>query len=111
MNLLQLPGIAVAAISLGSIAASAAGARVEEDGYCGRFVLVGGEKEVAFVDQGATGASIGDTRAGWRVLNDEKGQPIGEVHFVATVTKVAEDIEQARDDCPVEVIKTEQDDG
>jgi len=70
---------------------SAVGVRADDREFCGRFVLIGGEKQVAFVDQGESGASIGDSRAGWRVLNDERGRPVGEVHFVATVTKVAED--------------------
>ncbi|MCB1495911.1 MAG: hypothetical protein KDJ86_09015 [Bauldia sp.] len=81
--------IAVAAISLGIMAVRGGGASADEGGFCGRFTLVGGEKEVAFVDEGASGASIGDTRAGWRILNDEQGEPVGEVHFVATVTRVA----------------------
>ncbi|MEZ6036031.1 MAG: ferredoxin [Planctomycetota bacterium] len=44
------------------------------------------------------------------LVDDDKDcvvRPDAARHFA----KLAEDIEQARDDCPVEVIKTEQDDG
>jgi hypothetical protein len=53
---------------------------------CGAFVLVGGEKAIALVDNPPEGKSIGDVRAGWRRLADETGKPVGEVHYVATLT-------------------------
>ncbi len=53
---------------------------------CGSFVLVGAEKQAAVIDNPPAGKSIGDVRAGSRALVDESGNPIGKVHYVATLT-------------------------
>ncbi|MCP4383749.1 MAG: hypothetical protein GY798_20445 [Hyphomicrobiales bacterium] len=68
------------------------GAAAADDGLvCDPITLIGGEKSVAFIDNGAEGVSIGDARAGWRILADEAGTFEGRVHFVATVTEVGAD--------------------
>jgi hypothetical protein len=54
---------------------------------CGAFVLVGSEKGINVIDNAPAGKSPGDVRAGWRKLADEAGNPIGAVHFVATLTE------------------------
>ena len=54
---------------------------------CAAFSLTGGEKSVAVIDNPPEGKSIGDVRAGWRKLVDSSGGPVGEVHFVATLTR------------------------
>jgi hypothetical protein len=56
------------------------------DGMCGAFVLTGGNKQIDYIDQPPAGRSIGDVRAGTRVLEDDEGQRVGELHFVSTLT-------------------------
>lgn len=58
---------------------------------CGAFTLVGGEKGFEVVDNPPAGKSAGDTRAGWRKLADESGNPAGDVQFVATLTAPGDD--------------------
>ncbi len=82
MSRIQILGAAAAGI-LCATAATAAGAAGPA---CGSFALVGGEKAVNAIDNPPAGKSIGDVRAGWRKLADEDGKPVGEVHFVATLT-------------------------
>ncbi len=62
-------------------------ARADDTLACGRFSLTGGEKGVNVVDNPPAGKSPGDVRAGWRMLTDADGKPVGTVHFVATLTK------------------------
>ncbi len=80
MSRLSVLAAALAAAILSTTAAYAAGPA------CGSFTLVGGEKAVNAIDNPPAGKSIGDVRAGWRKLADESGKPVGEVHFVATMT-------------------------
>lgn len=54
---------------------------------CGEFALIGGEKDIAVIDNPPPGKSPGDVRAGWRRLNDENGTEVGSVQFVATLTE------------------------
>ncbi len=82
---LSIPGAALAVAILSVTAAHAAGPA------CGSFTLVGGEKAVNAIDNPPAGKSIGDVRAGWRKLADESGKPVGEVHFVATLTAPGND--------------------
>lgn len=70
---------------------TASATHADDAPLCGSFELVGGHKDMAFVDDGEEGVSIGDRRAGWRQLNDRDGNPVGEVHFAVTVTRVAEE--------------------
>lgn len=70
-------------VSLGGAAAA------DDDSLvCDPITLIGGEKAVEFIDNGTPGVSIGDVRAGWRELSDDKGTFQGRAHFVVTVTAV-----------------------
>ena len=73
--------IIIAVLTMAPAAAQAAGPA------CGAFVLVGGEKGIAVIDNPPAGKSPGDVRAGWRKLADEAGNAMGSVHFVATLTE------------------------
>ena len=53
---------------------------------CGTITLAGGEKIINVIDNSPEGPSPGDVRAGSRQLVDASGEPVGEVHFVATQT-------------------------
>jgi hypothetical protein len=77
--------LVVAAAVCAAWATAACGQETAE-AKCGSFVLVGGEKSVTVVDNLPAGTSAGDVRAGRRMLMDANGNPVGEVHFVATVT-------------------------
>jgi hypothetical protein len=80
----KMTGLAVAALMALAVGESMADEAKGPD--CGAFTLVGGEKGVEVVDNPPAGRSSGDTRAGWRKLADESGNPVGEVQFVATLT-------------------------
>lgn len=72
--------------TIAATAAILAGPALADDGMCGAFVLTGGEKQVDYIDQQPAGHSIGDVRAGSRLLEDDEGQPVGKFHFVSTLT-------------------------
>ena len=86
MNTLRTIGLSLTLLVLPAGASQA----VDMKPLCGSFELIGGHKDVAFVDNGENDVDIGDRRAGWRQLNDNDGNPVGEVHFAVTVTKAAE---------------------